>query len=197
MKWVALVIFVSIATYTAVTLHYRRPGRAYQPYHDNKEHVVVTRLRSAGYQRISAVSERPADPARAIAALSGTMVQATDQIGGVPDELKQIFVDQPRLPPSFSQVRAPSEAVVLLPYSLQFTCALPDNKQLLSATYVYVKDQEIAIVPDFEAMEGELLARTPESTVQLTIPGGTLHPGTYEVTLVGQRQSKRWPLQVH
>lgn len=197
MKWVALVIFVSIAAYTVVTLRYRRPGHVYQPYQDNKERVVVTRLRSAGYQRISAQVERPADPARAAAALSGPLVQVAEAAGGAPEELKQIFVDQPHLPQSFNQVRAPGEVVVMLPYSIQFTCALPDNKQLLSGTYVYVKDQDIAIVPDFEAMEGELLARTPESTVQLTIPGGTLHPGTYDVTLVGLRQSKHWTLQVH
>jgi len=197
MKWVALVIIVSIVTYTAVTLRYRRPGQAYQPYQDNKERAIVTRLRSAGYQRIPAVAERPADPERAAARMAGPFATVVDQPGGVAEELKEIFVDQPRLPQSFAVVRAPAEAVSLLAYTFQFTCALPDNKQLLSATYVYVKEQEMVIVSDLEAMEGELLARTPESTVQMTLPAGTLHPGTYQVTLIGQRQSKRWTLLVH
>ena len=196
MKWVALVILISISTYTAVTLHYRRPGRAYQPYQDNKERVIVTRLRSAGYQRIPAVAERPAE-SNAAWSMAGPLAEIADESGGVTEELKQIFVDQPRLPQSFDQVRAPGEANQLLPYSIQFTCALPNNKQLLSGTYVYVKEQEIAIIPDFEAMEGDLLARTPDSLVRLTITAGMLHPGSYQVRLIGQRQSKRWALQVH
>lgn len=197
MKWVALVILVSIGAYTAVTLRYRRPGAAYQPYQDNKDRVITTRLRSAGYQRITASTDRPADPQHGFSTLTGPLVEAVDLPGGAPEELKLLFVDQPRLPETFNQVRASGETNRLFPYSLQFTCALPNNKQLLSATYVYVKDQELVIVPDFETMDGELLARTPESVVQLTIPAGTLHPDTYHVVLIGQKQSKGWSLQVH
>lgn len=197
MKWVALVTFVFIALYTALTLHYRRPGPAYQPYQDNKERAIVKRLRSAGYQRITAEAERPADAQGSAAKLAGPFVQPSDVAGGVSDELKQTLIDQPRLPVTIAQVRAPAAANRLLPYSLQFTCAQPNNKQMLSGTYVYVKDDDMAIVTDFEPIEGELLARTPETAVQLTIPAGALHEGTYEVTLVGERQSKHWTLQVH
>lgn len=197
MKWVALTIVVFIVVYTALTLHYRRPGPMYQPYHDNKQRALVTRLRGAGYQRITAVAERPDDARHALATLNGPFAEITDALGGVPEELKTTLIDQPRLPHSFTQVHAPKEGNRLMPYSLVFTCALPNNKQLLSDTYVYVKDQEIAIVADFEAMEGELLSRTADSVVQLTIPSGMLHEGVYEVTLVGQHQSKQWPLQVH
>jgi hypothetical protein len=197
MKWVALATLVSISAYTAVTLHYRRPGPAYQPYQDNKQRVIVSRLRSAGYQRITATVDRPASPDRAANPLAGPLAEIADETGGVPEELNQLFVDQPRPPPSFNQVQAPREANQLFPYSLGFTCELPSQKQLLSGTYVYVKEQEIAIIPDFEAIGGNLLTRTPESAVQLTIPAGLLHPGSYQVRLVGQEHSKRWALQVH
>ncbi len=197
MKWVALAIVAFIGSYTAVTLYYRRPTPAYQPFHDSKERVMVTRLRDAGYQRITAVTERPADPQRPPGAMAGPLTETADDAGGVPDELKELFIDQPRLPASFNQVRVPGEANQLLPYVLRFTCALPNHNQLLSETYVYVKDQEIAIVPDFEALDGDLLTRTPESTVQLTIPSGVLRAGSYQVRLIGRQQSKRWTLQVH
>jgi hypothetical protein len=61
---------------------------------------------------------------------------------------------------------------------------------------VYVKEGEIAIVANFEKLSGELLARSRESTVLVTIPGGTLKPGEYRVTLVGSRNSRQWTLQV-
>lgn len=197
MKWVALVTIACLAVYTALTLHFRKPGHVYQPYKDNADRVTVSRLRNAGYQRITANAERPAEPQRAAAMLRGPLAEPTDYLGGLPEELKETLVEHPKLPQAISQVQAPGEANNLMPYTFHFTCALPDNKQVFSGTYVYVKDDEIAVVPDFTAIEGELLARTADSAVQLTIPAGMLRPGTYHVTLAGERQSKRWTLQVH
>ena len=54
-----------------------------------------------------------------------------------------------------------------------------------------------SIVPEFERLGGELLARSRDSIVLLTVPGGTFKPGRYQVVLAGSRTSSAWTLQVH
>jgi len=197
MKWVALIIFVCLAIYTFLSLHYRKETKAHEPYREAKQRATIQRLESAGYQRIYASADRPADPASAAAALHGPFSTISTVPGGLDDELKRTLIDQPVLPPRIDGVHAPREAQAMLPYTVQFTCTSANNKQLLSGTYVYVKDQSIMIVPDFEKIAGDLLARTPLSVVEVTIPPGTLSAGTYHATLVGAQESERWELQVH
>jgi hypothetical protein len=199
MKWIVVSIVVFIAIYTFLTLYFRKPGQAYQPYHDNKERATISRLKSAGYRRITATADRPAELGATTSPniLSGPAATITDFVGGLSEELKGTLIDQPRLPATFDKVVAPSEINRLAPYSVRFVCGLPDNKQLLSGAYVYVKDDELAIVPDFEKIEGDLLSRTREAAVEVTIPAGVLPPGTYRATLVGARGSKQRTVQVH
>jgi hypothetical protein len=85
----------------------------------------------------------------------------------------------------------------LLAYPIQFTCALADNKRQLSGAELYVKDNTLTLVPTFERLGGDLLARNRESVVLLTVPAGTLKPGAYEITLVGETSSRTWSLQVN
>ena len=193
----ALIIVVCLALYTFATLHFRKREPAYQPYHDTKERIAISRLESAGYQRIYASAERPADPKSTAAALRGPLSEIIAAPGGLDSELKQTLIETPQLPALCTDVRAPREAQAMLPYSFQFTCSSSNNKQLLSGTYVYVKDQSIMIVPDFEKISGELLARTPVSVVQVTLPAGTLSTGTFHATLISSQESKQWEIQVH
>jgi hypothetical protein len=197
MKFVAIIIVVCLGAYTFLTLHFRKQGPVYRPYEDNKTKATVHRLRAAGYQRITAEVETPAEPQNGFLKLNSVSAEPATVPGGLPAELKDTLIDLPHLPDSFSAVQAAAVANPLFPYSLQFTCNLPDHHRLHGATYVYVKDEEIAIVSDFEQIEGELLARSADSTLRLSVPAGTLAPGRYEVTLVGGRESKRWTLQVH
>jgi hypothetical protein len=197
MKWIVLAIVAFIAIYSFLTLRYRKPGPAYQPFHDAKEKATVHRLESAGFRRITATVERPAEAGAAIPLAHGTIATVQDAPGGVPAELKETLIDQPRLADRFEKVRATAQTSALLPYTIQFSCGLTDHKQLLSGAYVYLKEDEIAVVPEFEPIEGDLLARTKDSLVQVTIPSGTLPSGTYRVTLVGARACATWNLQVH
>ena len=71
------------------------------------------------------------------------------------------------------------------------------NKRQLAGAELYVRDDLITLVPTFEQLDGGLLARTRESVVLVTVPPGTLRPGTFKVTLVGERTSRTWSLQVH
>jgi hypothetical protein len=191
MKWIALVILVIIGPYTFLRWHYRKPNAAFQPYQDIKNQANTQRLLSAGFQRVPLNAERPAEPLRNI-----TSAPIKPMIGGLPTSLSSTLVETPLLPTEILTVTAAAETSTMFAYPIEFTCGLPDNRQQLSAAYLYVRENEIILVPDFERLTGELLARNRESLIRVTIPGGTLRPGQYEVSLIGQRSSKTWSLVV-
>lgn len=192
MKWIVAAILVCIVPYTFVTLHYRKPQPAFEPYADMKSRANVTRLLSAGFQRVSLTAHPAAEPAR-IAAPLATVAAAP---GGLPGDLNSTLVEPPLLPLAVGLVSAPATANALQPYAIQFTCALPDDKQQLSGAEMYVRNGEAVIAPTFEPVGGELLTRNREPLVLLTIPAGALKPGNYQILLVGERRSQTWPLEV-
>lgn len=192
MKWIVLAILVVIVPYTYLTLHYRKPGPAYRPYQDAQERANVVRLLSAGYKRITVAAQRPADPVHGF--LSAATAAAP---GGLPAELVSTLVEKPLLPGDIVAVTAAPSIGVNDPYTIQFTCTMPDHKEQLAGAQLYVKDADIVITPDFEMLAGGLLARSRESVILLTVPGGSLRAGAYTVRLTGQHSSRTWHLQVH
>jgi hypothetical protein len=195
MKWIVLGIIVGIAVYTYLTLHYRKPGPAYRPYEDFTNRANVERLLNAGFRRIETNAERPADPQMLIRAM-GALATVTDVAGGLPGGLSATFIDAPLLPQIITSVYASKQIQTGLPYTVLFNCSLPNQKEQLGGSQIYIKDNTIAIVPQFEALAGGLIARTKESVVSITIPGGILQPGRYIVTLTAIQSSKRWTLEV-
>jgi hypothetical protein len=191
MKWIVVAIVVVIVPYTYLTLHYRKPGPAFRPYQDMQDRANTLRLLSAGYQRITLGALRPADPGRAAAAAAVLPAPA-----GVPAALRSTLVEQPLLPTEILGVSAAPTASSGVPYSIQFTCTLPDNKAQLAGAELYIRGDQIWITPDFERLTGKLLARTRENVILLTVPAGALKPGHYQVTLAGQNSSRAWTLQV-
>lgn len=192
MKWVALVIVVCLAAYTFLTLHYRKTAPSYRPYQDTKNRAGVMRLLSAGYQRVALTAQRPADPGPRSGGATTSAVA-----GGLGSDLGSSLLEMPMLPAEITQVSAAASVSTLLPYPIQFTCTLADNKRQLAGAELYVRDDLITLVPTFEQLDGGLLARTRESVVLVTVPPGTLRAGSFKVTLVGERTSRAWSLQVH
>ncbi len=192
MKWVVLVIILSIGVYTVLTLRYRRPERAFQPYQDLRDRANTHRLLDAGFQRITLTAELPADPQSV-----GTAARAVAAAAGLPSALKETLVVPPQLPAEILSVTAAPSVNALFAYPIGVRCTLTDNKQQLAGAQLYVRGDELIIAPDFERITGSLLARTRENVIRLTVPAGALKPGSYRVTLVGTRGSKAWTLQVH
>ena len=190
MKWIIIVIIAIIVPYTFLTLRYRKPGPAFEPYDDIKKQANVSRLLEAGYRRIAIAAQRFADgaPARGGASISAVT-------GGLPADLRRTLVEVPLLPVEIMSVTAAATATTLQPYAIQFTCALPDNKQQLSGAELFVRGANIVITPTFEPTGG-LQARTPRAEVLLTVPAGVIAPGSYTLTLVAERASQSWPLEV-
>jgi hypothetical protein len=192
MKWVVLAIVLLIVPYTFLTLHYRKPGPAFRPYEDTKNRANTVRLLGAGFQRVTLALHRPADLTR-----GGTTADTAAAAGGIPADLGAALIDQPLLPVSIDAVKATGTAGAAEPYPIQFTCSLADNKAEFADGLPYHRGTELIVVPVLEKLSGGLLVRNRDSTVVLTVPGGTLKPGKYTVTLIGARTSRRWTVQVH
>jgi hypothetical protein len=191
MKWVALVVLLVIGPYTFLRWHYRKPAEAFEPYHDLKDQANTKRLLSAGFSRITLEADRPAEPFR-----PENAAVISSAPGGVTAGLAETLIDRPVLPTEILAVTAPAEANTFFAYSAEFTCALPDFRQQPGSVHLYVRDEEITIVPDFERLTGDLNARTRQEVIRVTVPAGRLKPGTYQVTLVGERASRAWTLLV-
>ena len=190
MKWIVLSIAIFIPVYTYLTLHFRRREPAFQPYQDMRDRADVIRLLRAGYQRVTVDASRPAE--REVEAGDPT----SPAPGGLPPDLKATLIESPLLPLSIGSVSAATTAASAIDYQIGLTYTLADNKRQLSGAHLYERDRDIVIVADFERLGGGLLARTREGTALITVPPGSIRPGTYRVTLVGERESRSWSLLV-
>jgi hypothetical protein len=191
MKWIVVAILVMIVPYTYVTLRYRRPEPAFQPYQDMQNRANVARLLSAGYQRIPLPAQRPVDPLPV-----GLTAAIFPAAGGLPAELRSTLVSTPLLPADITQVSAPLGVGSGEAYPFRFACTLPDQKRQLAGADLYLKGTEIIVAPDYEKLSGELAARSNDNVVQLSVPAGTLKPGRYHVTVIGERSSRAWSFEV-
>jgi hypothetical protein len=191
MKWIILAIILGIVPYTVLTLRYRKEAPAFQPYEDMKNRANVARLLAAGFQRIPIAATRPADGAKVPGGAAGFPAP-----GGLPAELKSTLVEPLLLPSEINSVSAAPVAEARQPYPVQLTCTLPDDKQQLGGAHVYVRGGQLVIAPTFEPIPANLLTRSRGAAVLLTIPAGALKPGHYQTTLVGERASRTWTIEV-
>jgi hypothetical protein len=190
MKWIVLAILVFIPAYTFLTLHYRRQGPMFNPYKDIRDRADVLRLLKAGYQRVAIDASRPSEDT----ARPGT--NSAPAPGGLPQELKATLVETPLLPLEITSVSAAPAANAGIDYQIGLTYTIADSKRQLSGAHLYERPGEIIIVTDFERLGGGLVARSRDGPALLTVPPGSLKPGTYRVTLVGEKTSRSWSLQV-
>jgi hypothetical protein len=202
MKWVVLFIAVTLPLYTLVTLYYRKPpGQSHQPYQEARERAGVARVEAAGYTRIEASATRPADIGLARNSLDLLPAVVHGIPGGLPAELEESFARfaeiAPKLPESFGEVAAPAVLTPPYPYQMLYTCRLPTHSDLLGDIRVYIKGDRIAIITDHEPIPRELLSRSREASVFLSIEASAFAAGrTYEITLVGAHTSKSWTMSV-
>lgn len=197
MKWIAIAIVLFVISYTFISLYFRKPGPAHRPYQEARDRATVQRLESAGYQRAAAESEVPADGRSSAHAPKPPFAEVKPWFGGLSKELGEVLIDKPQLPLELSHVSAPAALLSNETYVIDFTCLLPDKSTSFAQTFLYVKDQELALVSSFEPIGSELQSRDRDCTVRVRIPPGTLKAGEYRLTLVGARGSQQWSLQVH
>jgi hypothetical protein len=189
MSWIVLAIVVFIPIYTYLTLHFRRKDPAFVPYQDMRDRADVIRLLNAGYQRVTVDASRPAESI-------GPADPTLPAPGGLPAVLAKTLIESPLLPESIDSVSAERTAASAIDYQIGLTYTLADNKRQLSGAHLYERGGDLVIVADFERLGGDLLARTREGNALITIPPGSIRPGTYRVTVVGERASRSWVLLV-
>lgn len=192
MKWVVLAIFVFLVPYTYLTLHFRKPGKSFEPYHDMKERANTIRLLSAGFQRIALETDEPADALQGLPPAGA--VRAPD---GLPPDLNASLIERPGLPEAVGNVRAAASIDAIFSYPIVLTCMTPDDKHQLAGAALYVHGPELVVVLDFEALAGGLEIRDRESVIRVTVPAGALKPGSYRIVVAGTKLSQTWRLQVH
>jgi len=196
MRWVIASIVLFLVPYTFITFKYRKPAKAFEPYADFKEQANVHRLNDAGYHRITIRAERPFPALTPGEITRGTPAKPAPAPGGLPAPLDTTLVEPPLLPASYRDLVTATELGALLPTRIQFLALLDTDRQQLGGAEVFIRENSIVIVPTFEPVPGDLQARTKESPVLITLPGGLLEPGEYVVTLAGARDSLRWRVVV-
>lgn len=195
MKWVLLAILACVVPYTWITVAYRKPNPAYQPYEDSKQRANVHRLLEAGYRRIHLPATPTNDAHSAFRARTDLAAVATAPAGLTP-EMADTLVEIPPLPLSFGAVSAPAHVEARQPYSLAFTCIPGEQKHPLAGAHVYVKEGTMVIVPSFAPPVGTPPPRAAEESVVLTLPVEALKPGTYTAHLAGRDESRQWTIEV-
>ena len=191
LRWVVLAIVIFVLGYTFLRLHYGKRGRAFEPYHDLGEQATVGRLLALGYRRIPVTIERPAEPLPPDR-VTPAAAEVLDTLGGLPPELGGALASKPALPESINLVTAPRAVGSAAEYRLQFACAQPDFSTQIRDAYLYRKGQHLFLLPNFEKMGGELLARAKDSTVLAGFSTQSLPPGPYTLVLCAGRRSKSW-----
>ncbi len=195
MKWVLLAILACVIPYTWITVAYRKPNPAYQPYEDSKQRANVHRLLQAGFRRIH-LPATPTDGAHDAFRARPDLAAVVTAPAGLTPELDQTLVETPPLPLSFSTVSAPVNAEAGQPYSLAFTCVSGEQKHPLFGAHVYVKEGTMVIVPSFAPPVGTPPPRAAEESVVLTLPADALKPGSYTAHLAGSEESRQWTVEV-
>jgi len=195
MRWIVLSIVVVVIPYTWFNLHYRKPGRAFEPYRDLKRQANVQSLLSAGFRRTTLIAEQPADSLET-GRWGETPATVVAVPGGIPPQLKESLIEVPTLPLSIDSVRAAATASTLLPYTIELTCTFPNQRQSLGRAYLYWKESELILIVHCEELQGELTARSAGATLRLTAPGGSIQPGSYTVSAVGVTTTQQWTVTV-
>ncbi len=194
LRWVVAAVVVFLLGYKFLRLHYGKPGRAFEPYENAREHAAAARLVALGYRRIPVQIQRPAEPFPADH-FAPRQTELVGALGGLPAEMAGGLTNPPELPASVTGVAAPREAGAGS-YTLQFRCAQPDYRSQIHDVVLFRKDRQLFLLPDFERIAGDLRARWKESVVVASFPTDGLAPGRYTVTLCGRQASISWAFTV-
>jgi len=210
MKWIVLALLPCLAAYTFVTLQYRKPGHAFEPYSDLKTRAQIHQLLEAGFQRIpleirDAAESRPLNKEPDFAdyaenpANARTLYALITQTaaGGLPEDLAAALIEPPHLIRETSTSLGPAdlhEGGDLVLKVRFYATSEPVAAQL------YVRENQTFVVVELaapDAPEDDYEAQRAEYRKWLIAPAGLLKPGRYSGLLVGAEQSMRWDVRVH
>lgn len=192
MRWVALAIVAGIGVYTWLTLAYRKPGPAYEPYEAGRERATLARLAEGGWSHFRAKwaafdGSPPHDPrAAATASAEGVALELREWLRAV----WHLPVDWPALAP------APTwEAEA--DYVVDFTLRPDGSNASLVGFDIYRRGTDIVVITRWEPAGVQLRPRTAPFSGRMHWPAAARpEPGTYTVTLAALREARQWTLTV-
>lgn len=190
MKWIIVAILACIIPYTWLTIAYRKEGPAHQPYQDNKDLAQVLRLLESGFNRFElsmTLLESPLYPSPGLA--------ATEKLpGGLPPLLRDLLIDAPAIPPRVPMVAAPATSSAGAAYVFHFACAQAAEDEQPASAELYRRGSELVVIINHDADGESLQTRDINAVAEVNLPADTLEPGSYQITLLGERESRRWQL---
>jgi len=210
MKWIVLALLPCLAAYTFVTLQYRKPGHAFEPYNDLKASAQIHQLLEAGFQRIpleirDAADSRPLNKKPAFAdhaenpANARTLYALITQTarGGLPEDLAAALIDSPHLPRTINTSLGPADLYEGgdLVFKIQFYASSEPV-----AAQLYVRENQAFVVVELAAPEPPEDDYSPRRTAYrkwLIAPSASLKPGRYTGLLLGAEQSLHWDVRVY
>jgi hypothetical protein len=192
MRWVAVAILVGIGVYTWLTLGYRKPGPAYEPYEAGRERALQARLAEGGWSHFPAelvvLDGPPPDDPRVTAATPGTGAARELQ-----DWVKAVWhlpVDWPALAPA-------PEWEPGIDYAIEFTLQPDGSNAQLVGFDVYRRQETLVVITRWEPGRLQLRVRPAPISGRILWPAAArLEPGEYAVELPALRESRQWVLTV-
>jgi hypothetical protein len=191
MKWVALVTVLGIAVYTWLTLEFRKPGKPAEPWTDNRARAEIAVLAEAGWTKsevsFEAVVEFPTS--RGNVSLGAPMP--------VVSLLRDATLDPWHLPIEVTASMAPAEWSAGQPYTAYLKLDLDTDRMQIGGFTVFRKNTHLILVPRWERVPGDLIARSRTASGRLLFAAGDVPPGEYTVTVVAIKSCATWRLTVH
>lgn len=191
MKWVALVTVVGIAIYTWLTLQFRKPGPPSEPWSDQRARAELAVLAEAGWAK----SEVPFEAVIEFPASRGNVsIGPAMPVVGL---LRDMTLDPWHLPIEVTASMAPAEWSAGQPYTAYLKLELDTDRMQIGGFTVFRKNAHLILVPRWERVPGDLIARSRTASGRLLFAAGDVPPGEYTVTVVAIKSCATWRLAVH
>ena len=190
MKWIVVVVLTGIAVYTWLTLAFRKPGPPNEPWTDQRARAEKAMLAGAGWSTLDV----PFEPVVELPESRGNVRLAAPM--PIVSLLRDQTLDPWHLPIEVSGSMAPAEWAAGRPYTAYLKLDLDTDRMQIGGFTTFRKGSHLILVPRWERVPGDLVARTRTAQGRLLFNPGDVPPGSYTVTVVAIKACAQWPLEV-
>lgn len=188
---ITVAIVVSLAGYTYLRLAYAKPGKAHEPYAENRQRAESDALKAAGWTRTDAAFEPGIELPALDAAMHATFIRPP-----AAEELWRLSSENWHLPVDYTVVSTPPRIDEGAALEIHLQAELDQARVHIVDFDLYRKGADIVAIPRWEPYPEELTPRRPDITGTITVPAAALPPGRYHLVLPALKQSVEWDLTV-
>ena len=188
---IALAIVVCLAGYTYLRVAYAKPGKAHEPFAENRRRTESAKLQAAGWTwteaTYEALVELPAPEAE---------IHAAPVRPAIAEELRLLSSENWHLPIEYTAVSAAASSPAGAEYPVHFQVETDQARAHIVSFDLYRKGADLVLIPCWEPYPPELDPRRPKSAGRLVVPTQALPAGRYRATLLALKQSSQWDLEL-